>query len=137
MQIIINAPDNLPQAIIQQQITELETRLIEQAQRLNKKSNKAAKEQAIMEIAQRCASLPDTVCLDDNLLERLLDDAKNKRLSFSELIRRLLSDQLLQSETSQQSAEEFFNTLKPLESFADIQPEQWVENLRSNSRILK
>lgn len=85
MQIIINAPDNLPQAIIQQQIKELETRLIEQAKRLSNKSNKAAK----------------------------------------------------QSETSQQSAEEFFKNLQPLESFADIQPEQWVENIRSNSRIFR
>lgn len=85
MQIMINAPDNLPQAIIQQQIKELETRLFEQAKRLNHKANKAAKE----------------------------------------------------SKTSQQAAEAFFNTLQPLESFADVQPEQWVENIRSNSRIFR
>jgi len=59
MQIIINAPDNLPQAIIQQHIKELEMRLMEQAKRLSNKSNQAAKEQAIIEIAKRCASLPD------------------------------------------------------------------------------
>ena len=59
MQIIINAPDNLPPAIIQQQIKELETRLIEQAKRLNNQTNKTAKEKTIMEIAKRCASLPD------------------------------------------------------------------------------
>lgn len=49
MQIIINAPDNLPQAIIQQHITELEDKLKQQANSLtHTANNKTKKQQAIM-----------------------------------------------------------------------------------------
>ena len=57
MQITINAPDNLPQAFIQQQIKELEDRLKQQANRLII-SNKEQKYQAIIKISKQCASLP-------------------------------------------------------------------------------
>lgn len=59
MQIIINAPDNLPQAIIQQHIAELEDKLKQQANSLtHTANNKTKKRQAIMQIAKKCASLP-------------------------------------------------------------------------------
>lgn len=69
MQITINAPDNLPQAFIQQQIKELEDRLKQQANRLMSGSNNNAKEQAIMQISKRCANLPelDHRCSDEIL----------------------------------------------------------------------
>ncbi len=70
MQVTINAPDNLPQAFIQQQIKELEDRLIQQANRLTSRSHdKAQKYQAIMQIAERCASLPE---LDSRSADEIL-----------------------------------------------------------------
>ena len=59
MQITINTPDNLPQAFIQQQIKELEEKLKQQANRLMTSTNSHAKEQAIMQISNRCAGLPE------------------------------------------------------------------------------
>ena len=59
MQITINTPDNLPQAFIQQQIKELEEKLKQQANRLMTSTNNHAKEQAIMQISNRCAGLPE------------------------------------------------------------------------------
>lgn len=59
MQITINTPDNLPQAFIQQQIKELEEKLKQHANRLMTSTNNNAKEQAIMQISKRCASLPE------------------------------------------------------------------------------
>ncbi len=59
MQITINAPDNLPQDFIQLQIRELEAKLKHQANRLMANTTNNAKEQAIMQISKRCASLPE------------------------------------------------------------------------------
>lgn len=59
MQITINAPDNLPQDFIQLQIRELESKLRQQANRLMTNTSSNAKEQAIMQISKRCASLPE------------------------------------------------------------------------------
>ncbi len=59
MQITINVPDNLPQAIIQQHIAELEDKLKQQANCLtHTANNKTKKQQAIIQIAKKCASLP-------------------------------------------------------------------------------
>lgn len=72
MQIVINAPDNLPQAIIQQHIAELEDKLKQQANSLNHNANNKIKIQAIMKIAKKCASLPtidhrtaDEICANE------------------------------------------------------------------------
>lgn len=60
MQIIINAPDNLPQAFIQQQIKELEDKLIQQANCLTTRtSDKNERYQAMKKISDEYASLPD------------------------------------------------------------------------------
>lgn len=60
MQITINAPDNLPQAFIQQQIKELEDKLIQQASRLTTRtSDKNERYQAMKKISDEYASLPD------------------------------------------------------------------------------
>lgn len=69
MQVTINTPDNLPQAFIQQQIQELEERLRQQAYRLMTNTSNIAKEQAIMQISERCAGLPE---LDHRSCEEIL-----------------------------------------------------------------
>jgi hypothetical protein len=59
MQVTINAPDNLPQAFIQQQIKELEAKLKQQANRLTTKiSDKNERYQAMKKISDEYASLP-------------------------------------------------------------------------------
>ena len=60
MQVIINIPDNLPQAVIQQQITEFEEKLKQQAKRITPIENKTKEQnyQAIMNIAKKYSSLP-------------------------------------------------------------------------------
>lgn len=59
MQITINAPDNLPQAIIQQQIQELEAKFKQQANHLSTGiSDKNERYLAIKKISEEYASLP-------------------------------------------------------------------------------
>ena len=57
MQITINIPDNLPQAIVEQQINEFEEKLI-RLTATTAVSNKSKKIQAIQQIIKRCESLP-------------------------------------------------------------------------------
>jgi hypothetical protein len=53
MQITINIPDNLPSAIVQQELSEFEAKLNRLMQ-----DNKTQKQQAIIQIIKNCASLP-------------------------------------------------------------------------------
>jgi len=53
MQITINIPDNLPPAIVEQEISEFEAKL----KRLMP-NNKTKKQRAILQIIKNCASLP-------------------------------------------------------------------------------
>ena len=59
MQVTINIPENLPESVIQQQITEFEEKLREQAKLITPvANNKKQKYQAIMNIAKKCSCLP-------------------------------------------------------------------------------
>lgn len=77
------------------------------------------------------------IYLDDNLHHTLITQAKQQGISMSELIRRLLKTQLSSKKERSLTAEAFFDKLQPLDSFADQDPEQWVRDLRSKSRILQ
>ena len=59
------------------------------------------------------------------------------RTKMSELISRRLTTQLAKKEEKPLAAEAFFQQMPPLESFAETQPEEWVRELRSTSRILR
>jgi predicted DNA-binding protein len=76
------------------------------------------------------------IYLPEDLHNRLKTRSRTDGLSISELIRRAVEKDL-QQESSTSSARQFFETLKPLESFADCEPEQYVRSLRNNSRILR
>ncbi|MFM2319962.1 MAG: hypothetical protein RLZZ215_2583 [Pseudomonadota bacterium] len=76
------------------------------------------------------------IYLDDQLHQTLFTQAKLQEISMSELIRRLLTKQLTQKEERTTAVETFFQQLKPLASFSTLEPEQWVRDLRSTSRIL-
>jgi hypothetical protein len=69
MQIIINIPDNLPPAIVQQQISEFEAKL----NRLTP-NPKEQKQQAMMRLIKKCASLPT---LDERTPDEILGYAEN------------------------------------------------------------
>jgi len=77
------------------------------------------------------------IYLDDLLHRRLISRAKRQGVSMSELIRRLLALQLEKKEEQPLTAESFFQQMRPLESFADVEPREWVRELRSTSRILR
>jgi hypothetical protein len=56
-------------------------------------------------------------------------------VSISELIRRAIVKDL--NKTAINEARAFFDALTPLQSFATIEPEQYVDDIRSHSRILQ
>ena len=76
------------------------------------------------------------IYLPEDIHKRLKMRSRTDGLSVSELIRRAVEKDL-QQESSNSSARQFFETMKPLESFADCKPEQYVRALRNNSRILR
>lgn len=77
------------------------------------------------------------IYLDDMLHKKLISRAKRQGVSMSELIRRLLTIQLEKKEEQPLTAETFFQQMQPLESFAEVEPNEWVRELRSTSRILQ
>lgn len=77
------------------------------------------------------------IYLDSELRSTLIHRAKRQGVSMSELVRRLLVLQLKKDETATSDAETYFQNLKPLESFQNVEPEAWVRDLRSGSRLLR
>ena len=76
MQVTINIPENIPEAVIQQQITEFEEKLREQAKLITPiANNKKQKYQAIMNIAKKCSSLPT---LDHRTSDEILGYEKSE-----------------------------------------------------------
>ena len=69
MQVTLNVPDNLPQAIIQQRIAEFEETLNSLAP-----NSKEQKKQAMMQLIKKCAALPT---LDDRSPEEILGYQQN------------------------------------------------------------
>jgi hypothetical protein len=76
MQVTINIPENLPETVIQQQIIEFEGKLREQAKQITSMaSDKKQKYQAIMNIANKCSSLPT---LDHRTADEILGYEQSK-----------------------------------------------------------
>ena len=76
MQVTINIPENLPETVIQQQIIEFEEKLREQAKQITAMaSDKKQKYQAIMNIANKCSSLPT---LDRRTADEILGYEQSK-----------------------------------------------------------
>jgi negative regulator of replication initiation len=75
------------------------------------------------------------VLLQDELYERLEARARGLGMSTSELIRGLLEQGI--EKNSAADARAFFERLDPLESFAGVEPETYVRQLRSTSRLLR
>jgi negative regulator of replication initiation len=75
------------------------------------------------------------IYLPDALYESLKSRARGVGISISELIRRSLEKDLQQDPVA--DARAFFERLKPLESFADVDSDDYVRTIRGKSRILR
>ena len=75
------------------------------------------------------------IYLQNDLYERLKARSRNVGVSVSELIRRSLEKDIQQDPVA--NAKAFFERLKPLESFANTEPESYVRKLRNNSRLIR
>lgn len=75
------------------------------------------------------------IYLQNDLYERLKTRSRNIGISVSELIRRSLEKDIQQDPVA--DAKAFFERLKPLESFANTEPQTYVRKLRNNSRLLQ
>lgn len=75
------------------------------------------------------------IYLQDALYASLKTRARSVGVSLSELIRRTLEKDIQKDPVS--DARAYFERLKPLESFAQIDAEDYVRAIRSKSRILQ
>ena len=75
------------------------------------------------------------IYLQNDMYERLKAQSRNVGVSISELIRRSLEKDIQQDPVA--DARVFFERLKPLESFANTEPEVYVRKLRNTSRLLQ
>lgn len=74
------------------------------------------------------------IYLQDTVYEQLKQKSKLIGVSISELIRRAVEKDL--NKPISNEARSFFDTLSPLQSYATTEPEQYVDDIRSHSRIL-
>jgi len=74
------------------------------------------------------------IYLQDTVYEQLKHKSKLIGVSISELIRTAVEKDL--NKSSSNDAKTFFDSLKPLESFASTEAEKYVDDIRSHSRIL-
>ena len=75
------------------------------------------------------------IYLQDELHDSLKARARSVGVSISELIRRTLEKDIQKDPVA--DARAYFERLKPLESFAQIDSEDYVRAIRSKSRILR
>ena len=75
------------------------------------------------------------IYLQDELHDSLKARARSVGISISELIRRTLETAIQKDPVA--DARAYFERLKPLESFAQITPEEFVQGIRSTSRLLR
>ncbi|NJS37198.1 MAG: ribbon-helix-helix protein, CopG family [Brachymonas sp.] len=75
------------------------------------------------------------IYLQDDLHEQLKRRARSVGVSISELIRRTLEKGIEKDPVA--DARAYFERLQPLESFAGIDSQTYVKDLRSRSRILR
>jgi negative regulator of replication initiation len=75
------------------------------------------------------------IYLQDELHDSLKARARSIGVSISELIRRTLEKDIQKDPVA--DARAYFTRLKPLESFADVDSNDYVRAIRSKSRILR
>ena len=75
------------------------------------------------------------IYLPDALYESLKIRSRSVGVSISELIRRALENDIQRDPVA--DARSLFERLKPLDSFADVDADDYVRAIRSKSRILR
>jgi len=75
------------------------------------------------------------IYLQEQLYQRLKTRSRVLGVSVSELIRTTLDENL--GSTPSNAARDFFDRHRPLQSFADSSPEQYVAGLRERSRLIR
>ena len=75
------------------------------------------------------------IYLQDALYAQLKHQSQMMHVSISEIIRQAVEKDL--NKSADKNASLFFSNLKPLQSFADVNAVQYVDDLRSNSRLLR
>lgn len=75
------------------------------------------------------------IYLQDALYESLKVRSRSVGVSISELIRRTLEKDIQKNPVA--DARAYFERLKPLESFANVDSDDYVRAIRSKSRILR
>jgi len=75
------------------------------------------------------------IYLQDTVYEQLKHKSRLVGISISELIRRAVEKDL--NKPDHNEARAFFDALTPLKSFETTEPEQYVDDIRSGSRILR
>lgn len=75
------------------------------------------------------------IYLQDALYDSLKTRARSVGVSISELIRRTLEKDIQKNPAA--DARAYFERLKPLESFVNVDSDDYVRAIRSKSRILR
>lgn len=75
------------------------------------------------------------IYLQDDLHESLKARARSVGISISELIRRTLERDIAKDPVA--DARAYFDRLTPLESFAQVSSEAYVQEIRGSSRLLR
>ena len=74
------------------------------------------------------------IYFEQNTLLELKGIAKNLNISVSEFIRQVMNVEI--KKQKKKSLHSFLNTMKPLESFSDVNATEYVQGLRGKSRII-
>ena len=75
------------------------------------------------------------IYLQDALFDDLKARARGVGVSVSELIRRTLEKDILKNPAA--DAKALFERMKPLKSFASVEPEAYVRSQRKHSRLVR
>jgi len=80
------------------------------------------------------AMIRTQIYFEEETLKELKNISKKLNISVSEFIRRVIKKEI--KENKKDDLRNFLNSLKPLESFKDIDATDYINDLRSKSRIL-
>ncbi len=74
------------------------------------------------------------IYIQEDLFTQLKTVSKSLGISISEYIRKSVEASLKNENTD--DLNDFFSTLKPMESFKDVDSSEYVESIRAKSRII-
>ena len=74
------------------------------------------------------------IYIEEEIFQKARKESEILGISISEFIRMSIKKNI--QKNSANNINVFFDNLKPLESFKDINPKEYVDNIRSKSRIL-